>query len=122
MDGIPTKAITIYHKTKEGFERYVKEASVRNTSIRNHNRNGTNSSENVIIRIFDIEEYNKSWLVNKDDVIVNMEVKDVIENEAFSTLKKKYGKENVFSVKEINEMIFEFYDLDDLPHIKLGCD
>ena len=122
MKEIPLKPITIYHRTEYGFERYIKKASVRNISIRNHNRNGTNSSENVIIRIFDIKGYKNDWLISKDDVIVNLKCEDFIQKEAYSELKKIYGRENVFSVKEINELIFEDDDFETLSHVKIGCD
>lgn len=118
----PKKDITIYHKISEGYERYHLIASVRNISIRNHNKNGTNSSENVIIRVFDVKGYKNKWFISKDDVIVNLKCEDFIQKEAYSELKKIYGRENVFSVKEINELIFEDDDFETLSHIKIGCD
>lgn len=119
----PVNEITIYHKKKEKeYELFHVQASVRHNSILNHNRNGANSVENVIIRIFDIEGYNSKWKVEKDDVIVNLNVKDTIDSAVYSELKKKYSTENVFVVKEVNKFIFDDEDLDELSHIKLGCD
>ena len=63
MEDFPTRKITIYHKNKDKYERYVKEASYRNTSVVNHNKNGSNSVENALIRIFDLKGYNKSWFI-----------------------------------------------------------
>lgn len=122
MTDFPTKKITIYHKNKENYERYEVEASIREISILNHNKNGTNSTENVIIRIFDTKGYNSKWKVEKDDVIVNMVVEDEVESAPYSELKKKYGVENVYTVKEINKMNFDDPELEELTHIKLGCE
>ena len=75
MSDFPTQKITIYHKNNQNkWERYVIEASYRDTSITNHNRNGSNSTDNVLIRIFDVKEYNSKWFVEKDDIIINKEV------------------------------------------------
>lgn len=122
MTDFPTKKITIYHKNKENYERYEVEASIREISILNHNKNGTNSTENVIIRIFNTKGYNSKWKVEKDDVIVNMVVEDEVESAPYSELKKKYGVENVYTVKEINKMNFDDPELEELTHIKLGCE
>ena len=122
MTDFPTKKITIYHKNKENYERYEVEASIREISILNHNKNGSNSTENVIIRIFDTKGYNSKWKVAKGDVIVNMVVEDKIESAPYSELKKKYGVENVYTVKKINKMNFDDPELEELTHIKLGCE
>lgn len=121
MSDFPTQKITIYHKNSENkWDKYVKEASYRNTSILNHNRNGKDSTDNALIRIFDVKEYNSKWFVEKDDVIVNKEVEDVIEgNTPITQLSKKYGKDNVHKVTSIDKFIF---DDEDLPnHIKIGA-
>lgn len=123
MSDFPTKKITIYHKNSENkWDRYVIEASYRDTSITNHNRNGSNSTDNVLIRIFDVKEYNSKWFVEKEDVIVNKEVNDVIdENTPITQLSKKYGKDNIHKVTSIDKFIFDDKDIEELNHIKLGC-
>lgn len=122
MTDFPTRKITIYHKKNNEYERYVKEASYRNTSIVNHNKNGSNSTDNVLIRIFDIEGYNETWFINKEDIIVNDEVSDEIEeNTPITQLSNKYGKENVHKVTSIDSFIFYDKDIEELEHIKVGC-
>lgn len=123
MSDFPTQKITIYHKNNQNkWERYVIEASYRDTSITNHNRNGSNSIDNVLIRIFDVKEYNSTWFVGKDDIIVNQEVTDSIEgNTPLTQLSKKYGKDNVHKVTSIDKFLFDDEDLKEVNHIKLGC-
>lgn len=123
MSYFPTQKITIYHKKNENrWDRYVIEASYRDTSILNHNRNGSNSTDNVLIRIFDVKEYNSKWFVEKDDIIMNKEVTDVIEgNTPLTQLSKKYGKDNVHKVTSIDKFLFDDENLKELNHIKLGC-
>lgn len=123
MSYFPTQKITIYHKNNENrWDRYVIEASYRDTSILNHNRNGSNSTDNVLIRIFDVKEYNSKWFVEKDDIIMNKEVTDVIEgNTPLTQLSKKYGKDNVHKVTSIDKFLFDDENLKELNHIKLGC-
>lgn len=143
MSDFPMQKITIYHKNKQNiYERYEKEASVRNTSMLNHNKNGLSSNDKVIIRIFDVKGYNKSiyientssilncpldcflgetWKIAKGDIIVNGVVKDEIETIPNAELSKKYGKENVFKVNSINVLIYDDKDIEELNHVKLGC-
>ncbi len=122
MEDMPIQEITIYHKTSNGWYRYVKEASYRNTSIINRNKNGTNSSDNALIRIFDVEGYNSKWFVEKEDIIVNKKVTDVIEGKTpITQLSNKYGKSNVHKVVSIDKFIFDDEDIKELNHIKLGC-
>ncbi len=122
MSDFPTRKITIYHKNNKKWDRYVIEASYRNNSILNHNKNGSNSTDNVVVRIFDIEEYNLLWFVEKNDVIVNREVEDEIEgNTPITQLSNKYGKDNVHKVTSINDLTFNDKDIEKLNHIKLGC-
>lgn len=121
MDDFPIQNITIYHKNGSKWDRYVKEASYRDTSILNHNKNGSSSTDNVLIRIFDIEEYNSKWFVEKGDIIVNKEVDDIIENTPLTQLSSKYGTQNVHKVTSIDKFIFNDEDIEDLNHIKLGC-
>lgn len=120
MEDFPIQKITIYHKANNVWYRYVVEASYRNTSISNHNKSGSSSTDNALIRIFDINEYNLKWFVSKNDVIVNKEVEDEIKgNTPLTQLTKIYGAENVHKVTSIDKFIF---DDEDLPnHIKLGC-
>ena len=144
MSDFPTQEITIYHKNKQNtYERYVKKASIRNTSILNHNKNGFSSNDKVLIRIFDVKGYNKSihiqntssvlncslnsflgetWKVSQGDIIVNGVVNDEIKTIAPNTeLSKKYGQENIFKVNSINILIFDDDDIEELNHVKLGC-
>lgn len=119
MEDFPTQKITIYHKNGDKWDRYDVEASYRNTSITNHNRNGSDSTDNALIRIFDVSGYNSTWFVEKNDIIVNKEAEDVIEKTPLTELSKKYGTQNVHKVTSIDKFIF---DDEDLPsHIKLGC-
>lgn len=119
MEDIPIQKITIYHKANNVWNRYVVEASYRNTSILNRNKSGSNSTDNALIRIFDISGYNETWFVAKGDVIVNKSVDDEIKSTPLTELSKKYGAENVHKVTSIDKFIF---DDEDLPnHIKLGC-
>ena len=144
MSDFPTRKITIYHKNEKGnYERFVKEASVRNTLMLNNNNYGFSSTNSVIIRIFDIKGYNKSihikntestlncplnsfigktWKIKMEDVIVNGIVKDEIEGSTpITQLSKKYGKENVFKVNSINVLIFNDDDIEELNHVKIGA-
>jgi len=122
MSDFPTRKITIYHKNDNKWDRYVVEASYRNNSILNHNRNGFNSTDDVVIRIFDAKEHNVSWFVQKGDVIVNKEVEDEIEgNTPITQLSNKYGKDNVHKVNSMNNLTFQDEDIEELNHIKLGC-
>ena len=121
MEDFPKQNITIYHKNNENkWERYVKESSYRNTSILNRNKNGENGTDNALIRIFDIEDYNSKWFVEKDDIIVNKKVEDIIEGSTpITQLSKKYGKDNVHKVTSIDKYIFNDEDLPN--HIKVGA-
>lgn len=144
MNEFPVQPVTIYHKNPSGmYERFVKDASIRNTSMLKHNKDGFESSDNVTIRIFDTRNYNKSihikntssmlncpldcflgenWRVSQGDIVVNGKVDDEIETTAPNTeLSKKYGKENVFKVNRINILIFNDDDIEELNHVKLGC-
>ena len=106
MSDFPTQKITIYHKNSENkWDKYVKEASYRNTSILNHNRNGKDSTDNALIRIFDVKEYNSKWFVEKGDIIVNKKVEDKIERVPLTELSKKYGTQNVHKVTSIDNQI-----------------
>lgn len=133
MSDFPTQKITIYHKNNEKWDRYVKEASYRKTSMSIRNRNGLgsstvnrnkspNSTDDVLIRIFDVEEYNLLWFVEKDDIVVNKEVEDEIEgNTPITQLSEKYGRDNVHKINSIDKLLFDDEDIEELNHIKLGC-
>lgn len=144
MYDFPKQTITIYHKNEqEVYERYVKDASFRNTAMLNKDQYGYNGSDKAIIRIFDVKGYNKSihiknttsmlncplnsflgetWKIQLGDIVVNGIVEDEIETTApITELSKKYGKENVFKVNNINLLIFDDKDIEELNHVKLGC-
>lgn len=121
-EDFPTRKITIYHKNDKVWDRYVKEASYRNNSILNHNKNGSSSTDNVIIRIFDIKGYGSTWFISKGDIVVNKEVNDKVEGSTPNTqLSKIYGGENVHKVTEINDLTLNDEELEDLMHIKIGA-
>lgn len=122
MSDFPTQKVTIYHRNGKQWDSYVKEASYRNTSIVNRNKNGSNSTDNALIRIFDVEGYNLTWFALKDDVIINKEVQDIIDgNTPITQLSNKYGKDNVHKITSIDKFIFDDEDMEELNHIKLGC-
>lgn len=119
MEDFPTQKITIYHKDNNSWTRYVKDASYRDTSILNHNKNGDSSTDNVLIRIFDIDGYNSQWYVNKGDVIINREVNDIIISKPLTELSNQYGTDNVHRVTSIDKFLFNDAELPN--HIKIGC-
>ena len=142
MSDFPLQKITIYHKNENNvYERYVKDASFRNTSMLNQKNYGFSNSDKAIVRVFDVDMYNnsvypdspilnfpldrflgKTWKVQKGDVIVNGSVFDEIEGETpLTILSQKYGKENVYKINSINVFIFNDQDIEEINHIKLGC-
>ena len=122
MSDFPLRKITIYHKNNNNWDRYVVNASYRNSSILNHNKSGSSSTDNVLIRVFDVEGYNSLWFVQKGDVILNKEVEDVIEgNTPITQLSKVYGTDNVHKVTSIDKFIFDDDDIEELNHIKIGA-
>lgn len=121
MDDFPTQKITIYHKNGDKWDRYVKEASYRNTSILNRNKNGSNSTDKALIRIFDIKGYEVEWFAEENDIIVSREVKDRVTNIPLTYLSKKYGKSNVHKIVSVDKLIFMGDDADELEHIKIGA-
>ena len=122
MKDFPTRNITIFHKNNNKWDRYIKEASYRNTSILNHNRNGSTSTDTTLIRIFDIKNYNSLWFVSKGDVIVSKEIDDHIEeNTPITQLSEKYGKDNVHKVTSVDKFVFDDEDIKELNHIKIGA-
>lgn len=122
MSEFPTKKITIYHKAETEYKRYTVVASVRHTYILNHNKNGSTSVDSVLIRIFDVDNENIEYSVAKGDIIVDSEIKDVIEGNTPQTqLEKKYGKERVFKVNSAEYFKFDDEDMRELFHTKVGC-
>lgn len=122
MNDFPMQRITIYHKKVQEklttYERYVLNASYRNTSILNRNRNGVSNGDNALIRILDTKTYNNTWFLEKDDVIVNKEVFDEITGTTpLTELSKKYGVDNVHKVISIDKFILG----EELDHIKIGA-
>lgn len=115
----PKQPITIYHYDKDNktYERYVKEASFRQTSILNRNKTGTTNYDNVLIRIFDVDGYKNTWEIAKGDVIVDKEVDDVVLTTPLTDLQKKYGVDSVFQVSSIDKNIYGI----ELDHIKIGA-
>lgn len=111
--------MTIYHKEGNIYQRYSVVASLRNTSIYNRNRNGVDTTDSGIIRVFDTEGYNNTWKCEKGDVVVAMNVSDNL-TAPLSELRKKYGKQFVYEVSSID--IFKFKDarVKELNHIKIG--
>ena len=122
MSDFPLQKITIYHKKTENkvttYERYVVDASYRNTSIQNRNKTGVSNSDNALIRIFDKKGYNNTWYIEKGDVIVNKEVTDTIKGTSpITQLSNKYGRDNIHEVISIDKFIFG----EELDHIKIGA-
>ena len=112
--------ITIFHKEDGKFVRYNKKASVRNTSYRNHNNTGVQTTDSAIIRVFDVKGYNTTWKCKKGDTIVAMAVNDDITQAPLTEMRKKYGKENVYEVSSVDKFIFDNIDLKSINHIKFG--
>lgn len=122
MNDFPMQKITIYHKKTENkattYERYIVNASYRNTSIKNRNTIGTENSDNALIRIFDIKGYNNAWYIEKGDIIVNKEVADEIQGTSpITQLSNLYGRDNVQEVISIDKFLFDT----ELDHIKIGA-
>lgn len=109
--------ITIYHKSGSSWVRYNLEASFRNTSVLNRNKTGVSTSDNALIRVFDVQGYENTWNVKKGDVIVNMNVTDTITTTPLTTLQAKYGTDNVYQVQSIDKHVFG----EELDHIKIGA-
>ena len=114
--------ITIYHKNGSKWERFnLSGVSVRNTSIRNRDTTGVSNVNSATIRIFDVDGYKNTYFVEKDDVIVALEVDDDVASAPLTELKAKYGKDNVFQVSSVDKFIFKDQSLKDIQHIKIGA-
>lgn len=118
MDGL-LQEITIYHK-ENGWVRYNITASVRNTSYLNRNNTGVNSTDNALIRVFNVEGYNNTWKCEKGDIIVLKSVSDGITSAPLTELRQKYGKSLVVEVSSVESFIFKDEDLKEINHIKIG--
>ena len=112
--------ITIYHKEVNNWIRYNIKASVRFTSYRNRNTTGVETTDNALIRVFDVEGYNNTWKCQKGDIIVIKSVDDDIIKAPITEMRQKYGKELVIEVSSIDEFIFDDIDLKEINHIKIG--
>lgn len=114
--------ITIYHQNEDKqWVRYHTTASVRNTSIRNRTTTGVSTLDNALIRLFDVEGYNNTFFIKKGDVVVKNRVLDDVLNAPVSELRKKYGDDQVYQVKSIDEFIFKDQSIKELQHIKVGA-
>lgn len=114
--------ITIFHKNGKKWDKYlIKNASVRNTSIRNRDNTGVSNVNSATIRIFDVDGYKDTYFVEKGDVIVTLEVNDEVQTAPLTELKAKYGNDNVYQVTSVDKFIFEDSSIKDLQHIKLGA-
>lgn len=119
MDGL-LRDITIYHKQENNWIRYNIKASVRFTSYRNRNTTGVETTDNALIRVFDVEGYKTTWKCQKGDIIVIKSVDDDIIKAPITEMRQKYGKELVIEVSSIDEFIFDDIDLKEINHIKIG--
>ena len=121
MDNILTE-ITIYHNNNGTWVRYnVDKVSFRNTSIRNRNTLGISNVDNALIRIFEIDRYNRDYFISKGDVIVKGNVSDTITSAPLTEMRKKYGEENSYLVTSIDVFKFKDEDLKEIQHIKVGA-
>jgi hypothetical protein len=112
--------ITIYHKADNSWVRYNLKASVRNTSYLNRNKTGVSTSDNALIRVFDVDGYKTTWDVEKGDVILDIKSEYDIVKAPLTELREKYGKSSVYEVSSIDKFIFEDEDIKELNHIKIG--
>lgn len=114
--------ITIYHLNDDKqWERYHTTASVRNTSIRNRTTTGVSTLDNALIRLFDVDGYNNTYFIKKGDVVVKNKVYDDVLTAPITELRKKYGDDQVYQVKSIDEFIFKDQSIKELQHIKVGA-
>lgn len=116
MNGL-LQDITIYHNKIA----YHVRASVRNTSYTNRNKTGVMTSDNALIRVFDVDGYKDTWNCEKGDVIVDKYVYDDITKAPITELRNKYGKDSVYEVTSIDKFIFDNQDVKKLNHIKIGA-
>lgn len=104
--------ITIYHKTDDGWNRYnLDNASVRNTSAQYRNVTGTTNVDNALIRIFDVQGYNKDYFISKGDVIVNMNVTDEIISAPMTELRKNMVKKIVIKFQALTHIFLKMKNI-----------
>lgn len=118
MDENLLQDITIYHKENNVWQRYNLRASLRNTFIRNRDNTGSSNVNVALIRIFDVDGFNKTYYVANGDVLVDKSVKDEIQSAPLTELREIYGKDSVYSINTVEKFIFD--DLE-LSHIKIGA-
>lgn len=116
------KDITIYHKENNNWKKYIVKASVRSTVYSNRDDRGTGiqTTDNALIRIFDVEGYNLTYKIQKGDVIYSGVSNYKIDKAPLTELRNLYGKEKVFEVSSIEEFIFDDEDIKEINHIKVG--
>ena len=113
--------ITIYHKNNDNsYSRYNLVASVRNTSYLNRNKTGVSTSDNALVRVFDVDGYNTTWKCEKCDVVLDMKSEYDIIKAPLTELRAKYGKSSVYEVSSVEKFIFKDEDVKELNHIKIG--
>lgn len=114
--------ITIYHKEGNNWNRYIVKASVRSTVYLNRDDRGTGlqTTDNALIRIFDVEGYNITYKIQKGDIIYSKATNYEIDEAPLTELRNLYGKEKVFEVSSVEEFIFDDEDIKELNHIKVG--
>ena len=110
------REITIYHNTGGGYTHYKTYASIRQTSSINHDNTGLNSTDEVLIRIFD-KGYNEEWFCEKGDFIVSKFTDYKVETAPLTELQKEFGKDKVFKVMSTEDL---YYD-DEVGHLKVVC-
>lgn len=113
--------ITIYHKEATGWIRYNIKASVRNVSTLNRDRTGTQTSDNTLIRVFNVEGYNNTWKCKNGDIIYSGNSNYNIIEAPLTELRNLYGKEKVYEVSSVQEFIFEDENIKEINHIKIGA-
>lgn len=116
------KDITIYHKENNNWNKYIVKASVRSTVYLNRDDRGTGiqTTDNALIRIFDVEGYNSTYKIQKGDVIYSGVSNYEIDKAPLTELRNLYGKEKVFEISSIEEFIFDDEDIKEINHIKVG--
>ena len=113
MEDFPMQEITIYHKNEKIWDRYCVKGSYRNTSILNRNKSGSNSTDNALIRIFDVSGYNETWFISKGDIIVNKSVDDeIIIKEDFAPYGDKAYEYVIENPRKIADRISGNYKFD----------
>jgi hypothetical protein len=118
---MPMQDITIYHydKTKDKWILINAIASFRDTTTMQRSDVDLSSVDNTLVRVFVHNNSNFSNIleVDKEDVIVNKSVNDVITDKPISTLQAIYGKNNVYKINAITKNIYGT----SLDHIKYNC-